>query len=165
MMEKQVQEAIVLLGHGSRVAGAGQNMEKVARKLAEQSGKRVVTAYMSRLGPHFPETLANLVEEDIRRVMVIPYFLNDGLHIVLDIPEMMQEEAAKYPGVELVLGQNLGFDNTLVDLVQKRIKESSSASDIREIKLPPREHFPVPKGQGVFVEMPPDQAERFVNEG
>ena len=48
---------------------------------------------MSRLGPHYPEILAKCVEGGATEVVVIPYFLNNGLHIRLDIPEMMKEEA------------------------------------------------------------------------
>ena len=94
-------------------------------------------------------------------VLVIPYFLHTGLHIRLDIPEMMQAEAAKYPGLRLQLGGNLGYDDILVDLVRKRIDESLGVADIRKIALPGRETFPVPPGQQEFVPMDPAEAKKY----
>ena len=100
-------------------------MERVAAILKQRHGFPMVEyCFMSRLPPHFPETLAKLVARGATRVLVLPYFLHLGLHIRLDIPEMMQEEAAKYPGLKLQLGGNLGYDDILVDLVRKRIDES-----------------------------------------
>ena len=157
--------AIILLGHGSRVAHAGENMEKVAQRLKELYDFRTIEyCFMSRLGPHFPETLEKVVAMGEKNILVVPYFLHSGLHIVLDIPEMMQEEANKYPGVKLTLGVNLGYDDLLVELLFKRIQESKDMQDVRELELPARKNFPVPPGQKEFVPMDPVEAEKHFKE-
>jgi sirohydrochlorin ferrochelatase len=155
-------EAIILLGHGSRVPDAGRDMEKVARRLQEKYGHPMVEiCFMSRLGPHFPEIFEKCVRMGATRVLVIPYFLHSGLHLVLDIPEMMQEEAEKYPQVELILGKGLGFDEILVDLVESSIQKSAGETDVRNMLLPPKEKYPVPPGQHEFVPMLPEEAEQY----
>jgi sirohydrochlorin ferrochelatase len=153
---------VILLGHGSRVKGAGKPMEEVARLVRQRYGFKVVeTCYMSRLGPHYPEVFKTVVVGGAKKVVVIPYFLHGGVHILLDIPEMMQKEAAKYPDVSVVLGANLGFDELLADLVNKRILESTSLPDIRVLELPSPDRFPIPEGQCEFVSMKPEEAERY----
>jgi sirohydrochlorin ferrochelatase len=138
-------KAVILLGHGSRVPGAGRDMEKVAQILKEKYTLDMVkSCHLSRLGPHFPETLAACVSEGANEVTVIPYFLNIGLHIRLDIPEMMQVEAEKYPDVKIIYGKHLGYDDSFADIIMKRIEESSQLDDIRNIELPKRDSFPVP---------------------
>ncbi len=159
-------EAIILLGHGSRVPEAGRNMEKVAAGLRTKYGYSIVeVCYMSRLGPHFPEVFRKCADMGATDILVIPYFLHDGLHLVLDIPELMQEIAADYPHVRLVLGRNLGFDEVLVDLVERRIGNSRTFCDVRNLVLAPRDNYPVPDGQHVFVPMKPEDAARFLREG
>ncbi|MCU0580661.1 MAG: CbiX/SirB N-terminal domain-containing protein [Desulfobacterota bacterium] len=159
-------EAIILLGHGSRVPEAGQGMARVAERLKEKYDYPLVeVCFMSRLGPHFPETLAQCVRQGASRVVVIPYFLHTGLHILLDIPEMMQEEAEKYPQVEIVFGRSLGFDESLVDLVNHCIRSSEGCADVRELVLPPKEKFPIPPGQAEFVPMAPEEAEIYRKNG
>jgi sirohydrochlorin ferrochelatase len=155
-------EAIILLGHGSRVPEAGKDMEKVAVRLQQKYGYPLVeVCFMSRLGPHFPEVFEKCVKLGATKVLVIPYFLHSGLHLVLDVPEMLQEEAKKFPAVTLQMGRGFGFDEMLVDLVQTRIEETRSFRDVREVVLPPKEMYPVPKGQCEFVPMPPDEAAKY----
>ena len=158
--------AIILLGHGSRVPQAGKDMARVAERLKEKFGYPLVeVCFMSRLGPHFPETLAKCVRQGASCVVVIPYFLHTGLHIRLDIPEMMQQEAEKYPQVKLVFGKSLGFDESLVDLVNHCIQASESCGDVRDLVLPPKEKFPIPPGQAEFVPMAPEEAAIYRKNG
>ena len=141
-MDDSNKKAIILMGHGSRVPDAGKHMEKVASGLRAKYGYNIVEiCYMSRLGPHFTEIFEKCIAQGVAEIVVIPYFLHDGLHLVLDIPEMMQEIVTQHPEVKLVLGMNLGFDDSLVDLVEKRISASRNLCDVRELVLPPRRKF------------------------
>jgi sirohydrochlorin ferrochelatase len=150
------------MGHGSRVPGAGKDMEEVAQRLKDKYGyPRVEICFISRLGPHFPEIFEKCVNQGAKKVLAIPYFLHEGLHLLLDIPEMMQQEAKKFPHVKLMLGRSLGFDEGLVDLVERRIEESKDLCDVRDLPLPGREKYPIPPGQCEFVPMLPDEAARY----
>ena len=130
-------EAIILLGHGSRIPGAGEGMEQVARRMRERLPASIIEiCYMSRIGPHFPEVFENCISRGATKVLVMPYFLHSGLHLLEDIPDLLLEKARKYPDVKLILGKNLGFDECLVDLVIKRMEESCDLPDVRELKPP-----------------------------
>ncbi|MDQ5987231.1 MAG: sirohydrochlorin ferrochelatase [Syntrophus sp. SKADARSKE-3] len=125
MIEKK--EAVILLGHGSRIPGAGEGMETVAARMRERLGGVIIEiCYMSKLGPNFPEVFEKCVALGAEKIIVIPYFLHSGLHIREDIPEILEEKARQFPDVELILGKNLGYDDCLVDLVLKRLEESKS---------------------------------------
>ncbi len=150
------------MAHGSRVPGAGEAMEKVASRLSEYGHcDTVETCYMSRLGPHFEETLEKCVKQGAKLVVLIPYFLNLGLHMKLDIPVKMKKEAEKYPDVKLIFGKNLGFDDLLVELVKKRIEESLCLGDVREMDLESRDSYKLPPGELEYVAMSQEEAERF----
>ena len=162
--ERPPKDAVILLGHGSRVPEAGKSMEKVAAGLKRKYGYSIVeVCYLSRLGPHFPEIFEKCVKQHADCVVVIPYFLHEGLHIVLDIPSMIQKTAARFPDVRVVLGKNLGFDDVLVDLVEKRIIDSRLGCDVREVVLPSRSEYPVPQGQYEFVPMAPQDAAKYLD--
>ncbi len=75
------------------------------------------------------------------KVLVIPYFLHMGLHLLLDIPKMMQQEGKKYPQVELVLGKGLGYDELLVDLVHQCIQKSQEEKDVEKYDFTARRKF------------------------
>jgi precorrin isomerase len=155
-------ETIILMGHGSRVPGASRDMEEVARRLRDKYDyPRVEICFVSRLGPHFPEIFERCVNQGAKKVLAIPYFLHEGLHLLLDIPEMMQKEANRFPDVKLILGRSLGFDEGLVDLVERRIEESKDLCDVRDLTLAERGEYPVPPGQYEFVPMLPDEAAKY----
>ncbi len=155
-------DAVILMGHGSRVPEAGKDMEEVARRLRDKYGySSVEICFASRLGPRFPEIFEKCVNQGARKVLVIPYFLHGGMHMLLDIPEMMQETVQRFSHVKLILGKSLGFDEGLVDLVEKRIQESKDLCDVRDLPLPEREKYPVPPGQYEFVPMLPGEAAKY----
>jgi len=161
-VRKDQKEAVILLAHGSRVPEAGEGMELLAARLREELPDRLVeTCSMSRRGPHFSEVFDKCISWGAKKIILIPYFLHSGLHIVLDIPKMMQEKAREVPGVRLVLGKNLGFDECLVDLVRRRIEESRDLCDVRELRLKSRDCYPLPPGQYEFVPLSPDEAKKY----
>lgn len=130
-------DAVILIGHGSRVPGAAESMEKVAQAL-QASGRypQVTTCNMSLMKPHFLETFNRVVTHGAKSILVLPYFLNEGVHIKCDIPNMMQDIGKDYPDVKLVMGMPLGFDRLLVDLVAKRISECTELPDVRSLEVP-----------------------------
>jgi sirohydrochlorin ferrochelatase len=165
-MNQKPLEAIILLAHGSRVPEAGRDMERVANHLKEKYAHPMVEiCYLSRWGPHFPEVLEKCVRQGVKKIIVMPYFLHIGLHLLLDIPEMLQEESRRFPEVKLILGKSLGFSEALVDLVQRCIEEASGFCDVRDLILPSREKFPVPPGQFEFIPMPSDEAKKYREKG
>ena len=158
-------ETIILMGHGSRVPGAGKDMEEVAQRLRDKYDyPRVEICFVSRLGPHFPEIFEKCVHQGSKKILAIPYFLHEGLHLLLDIPEMMQKEAKRFPHVKLILGRSLGFDEGMVDLVERRIEESKDLCDVKDLTLPGRGKYPIPPGQCEFVPMLPEEAVKYRKE-
>ena len=134
-MNPQVDDkrAVILIGHGSRAAGADDDMERIASGLREKSGGIVETCRMSGRGIPFAEAFESCVERGAREIIVLPYFLHFGVHLREDIPEILRENARKHPEVRLVLGKHLGYDDALVNLVAKRIWESEDLCDVREL--------------------------------
>ncbi|MBI5419715.1 MAG: CbiX/SirB N-terminal domain-containing protein [Deltaproteobacteria bacterium] len=127
-------EAVILLGHGSRLPGAGKAMEQVAARLRER-GKYILVevCHMSLQKPSLSEALEKCATVRAGKVVVIPYFLHEGQHLLEDIPGMLREKVRGYPDVTMILGKNLGYDESLVDLVEKRATESLSLRDVREM--------------------------------
>jgi precorrin-8X/cobalt-precorrin-8 methylmutase len=157
--ENGVFDAVIILGHGSRVENAGRFMEAAAAVLRERGDYPLTaTCNMSRRGPHFEEVFKDVVNKGAHNILLVPYFLHEGLHLKLDVPRMMQDCVRDYPEVKLVLGKPLGFDPLLVDLLGKRIEESIGLEDVRELPLPDEDDFPLPPGQFAYVPMSPLEA-------
>ena len=134
--------AVILIGHGSRAAGADEDMERIAEALRSSGGGIVELCRMGGRGTPFAEVFETCVRRGATEIIVIPYFLHFGVHLRQDIPEMLREAVAKHPEVRLVLGKHLGYDDSLAALVQKRLRESKELCDIRALSPTPIDWHP-----------------------
>lgn len=140
---EKVRWAVILIGHGSRAAGADDDMERIAARLRETAcGGIVDLCRMAGRGTPFGEVFERCVRQGAKTVIVIPYFLHFGVHLRKDIPEILREAVTKHPKVRLVLGRHLGYDDALVTLVEKRIAESAVLWDVRDLPEMPIDRRP-----------------------
>jgi precorrin isomerase len=125
-------EAVILLGHGSRLPKAGEDMRQVAHRIQAKTGHpSIKICNMQFLGPTFDEVFDQCRVDGAKRIIVIPYFLHIGVHMREDIPAMLREKADLHPEIEIILGNNLGYDERLADVVIQRIAESRQLPDIK----------------------------------
>jgi sirohydrochlorin cobaltochelatase len=134
--------AVILIGHGSRAAGADDDMERIAERLRSVAHGIVEVCRMSGRGAPFAEVFEKCVRQGSKEIIVIPYFLHFGVHLRQDIPELLREAAERRPEVRLVLGRHLGYDDTLAALVEKRLGESEGLCDIRQLPPMPIDRYP-----------------------
>lgn len=120
-------ETVVLLGHGSRAAGASEAMERVAASLRERRGEPVEVAHMELCEPALDTVMERLHADGIRRVAVVPYFLHHGVHLREDVPGILDALRARLPGLEIAMGPHLGYDDAIVDLVERRLEQTFEA--------------------------------------
>ena len=117
-------EAIIILAHGSRNREAQEEFVNfTARLTRKQPGLRIEYACLQLVEPNLHEVIEHLYNEGIRYIAVIPFLLFRGMHIVRDIPEIIEKEKVTRPGLEIVLGNVLLPDERLQDIVIERIKE------------------------------------------
>jgi hypothetical protein len=115
--------AVVLMGHGSRCPGAARGMEEVASQL-RASFSVVEVCHMSQVPPSLEDAIGRCAAANVAHVVVMPYFLHEGVHIREDIPALLKERARAWPGISLRLGNPLGYGPELVRLVTRRVYES-----------------------------------------
>jgi sirohydrochlorin ferrochelatase len=145
MEEGKMKRAVILIGHGSRAAGADDAMDRIAERLRVRvaaGGGIVEVCRMAGRGVPFDETFERCIGQGATTIIVIPYFLHFGVHLRQDLPEILREAVAHHPEVRLVLGRHLGYDDALVALVEKRLGESEGLCDIRELPEIPIDRRP-----------------------
>jgi len=113
--------AILLMGHGSRVAEANRALDEIADMVARQGGFDIVeVAFREQHPPNIQSGIDACVARGARRILLYPYFLFAGAHVLEDLPEEMAEAAKRHPGLEMVLGTPLGVHPKLAEIVCER---------------------------------------------
>lgn len=116
--------ALLLIAHGSRRAEANADLEFVAASLRERGSYPVVrVSYLELAEPNIETGGARCVEAGATEVILLPYFLSPGVHVVEDLTAARDALGARFPHVRFVLAEPLGRHPLLVDVVEQRANE------------------------------------------
>ncbi len=125
---KSTERAVLLLGHGSRRGEANDVLRHMAAALQDLKRFGVVApAFLHFEKPDFHEGLAALLRRGFRDIIVMPYFLYCGAHVLKDIPVEMNLARVKYPDLKIRITENLGFHDKLLDIVVQRLSEAMAS--------------------------------------
>ncbi|HET6146553.1 MAG TPA: CbiX/SirB N-terminal domain-containing protein [Polyangia bacterium] len=115
--------AVLILGHGSRDAGANAEFEAlVARYAARRPDLLIGHAYVELAAPSLADGLASLAAEvgPAGEVTVLPLFLFAAGHVKNDLPLALATARARFPLVRFSAAPALGVHATLVGLAAAR---------------------------------------------
>lgn len=124
-----VDRAVLLIAHGSRRPEANADLERAALRLRARlgSGTPVETAYLELARPTIPEGAAACLAHRPRTVVLLPFFLSAGEHVVRDLQRFREEFAAASPHVTFVVAPPLGLHPGLIDALADRLDEAGPA--------------------------------------
>ncbi len=117
--------AILLMGHGSRVAEANNALYDIAAMVKTQGGFEIVeVSFREQHAPNIQKGIDACVAQGAQQILLYPYFLFAGAHVLEDLPEEMDEAKKRHPGLELKMGKPLGAHPKLAEIVCERIGEA-----------------------------------------
>jgi len=119
-----VRTAVVILGHGSRNAGADEAIRKVVYGL-KQAGSFVVVehAFLQYVPPTPLEVIERYVGQNVDRIVIVPFFLQAGVHVTRDIPELVEKVRKEHPKIEIVVTDYIGAHPMMAKVVEELIKQ------------------------------------------
>jgi sirohydrochlorin ferrochelatase len=120
-----MQTAMLLMAHGSRIPEANQAVHEIAALVKRMSGYDIVEVSFRELhAPNIQQGIDACVVQGAVRILLIPYFLYMGAHVLEDLPAELAEARRRHPGVEMAMGKHLGVHRKLAEIVVDRIAES-----------------------------------------
>lgn len=121
----EVQTAVLLIAHGSRRPEANADLLRVAEQVATQGRYALVeTSYLELSPPTIAEGGRKCVHRGANRVLMLPYFLSAGVHVVQDLEAARQELSEEFPQVTFQLCPPLGLHPLMVQIVLDRLQEA-----------------------------------------
>jgi sirohydrochlorin ferrochelatase len=115
---------LLLVAHGSRHAEANDDLHHLAAELRRRGSHGAVeTAFLEIAEPTIDQAALRCVEQQVARVILVPYFLSAGVHVQRDLAAARQRLAERYPQVEFLLAEPLGRHPLLIDMVIERAQE------------------------------------------
>jgi sirohydrochlorin ferrochelatase len=122
---------LLTIGRGSLDAGANGDFYKLSRMVAERGGfLRPEPCFIAVVDPLLPEALERAALARPKRLLVLPYFLFEGL-LIEQIREAVTAFAARHPELDVRLAEPLGPDERLCDLLDARLAAVDAAGGAR----------------------------------
>ncbi|MBI4459385.1 MAG: CbiX/SirB N-terminal domain-containing protein [Acidobacteria bacterium] len=121
---KETATAILIFAHGSTVPEANQSVVRLAEEVSPKAKLPVRCAFLELAQPDLAASIAGLVADGIRRIVIIPYFLSMGVHVRQDLPRLIEQQRARYPEVEILMSQSLESHPGMVEVILDRMRET-----------------------------------------
>jgi len=122
--------ALLLIAHGSRRPEANADLDHLAGVLRARGEWRLVQpAYLELCEPSIVAGGVTCVAAGATRVVMVPYFLSAGVHVVEDLTAARNELARRHPAVEFVLAEPLGRHPLLAEVVAERARKATRRPD------------------------------------
>ncbi len=114
--------AILLMGHGSRVAEANNALYDIAEMVKAETGCPIIeVSFREQHAPNIQTGIDACVAKGATRILLYPYFLYAGAHVLEDLPAEIEAAEKRHPGLEMILGKPLGVHPKLAEIVCERI--------------------------------------------
>lgn len=118
-------KGVLIIAHGSRRESTVETMNFILGIVRENiTDVKIVSSYMEFAKPSVTEGLEELKSAGVTDIIAVPYFLFDGIHIKEDIPEELEKFRKLNPDIKVTMGDTLGKDKRLADILTQRIKEA-----------------------------------------
>ena len=83
--------AVLLIGHGSRIAGANEALRVIAGLIRQHGTCEIVeVAFLERHETNIQQGIDACVAQGAERILLYPYFLFAGAHVVEDLPAYVE---------------------------------------------------------------------------
>ena len=119
-------KAFLILAHGSRRAQSNDEVMQLADCFATQSDGEypiVRAAFMELAKPEIPETIDSVIKAGATELVILPYFLAAGAHVVQDIPEILEESLADKPDIKFRVLPHIGGAKGMIQLIQQVVTQ------------------------------------------
>lgn len=116
-------KALLLVAHGSPRPEANEDIRQLADLVRERLRDLPVSiGYLDCNAPDIAAAVDGCVAAGATEVVVVPYFLHSGKHLVRDIPEILEQCSRRNPSVTITLCDYVGHQPAIADILLDRAR-------------------------------------------
>jgi len=123
-------KALLLIAHGSRRQQSNDEVVLLSEKLkinCDNQYEIIHAGFLELADVLIPDGIKKCVDDGATSIVVLPYFLNSGRHVIEDIPRIVDEVRPLYPQTEIKLAPHLGASEMMMELLMSSANSTRSA--------------------------------------
>ena len=116
----KIRKSLLIVAHGSRKKVSNIEIHQLANNISMKlkSFPIVEACFLEIAEPSIPQGIEICVQKGASEVLIMPYFLAAGRHVIEDIPNIVDNERAKYPGIAITSLPYFGSSPVIVDILK-----------------------------------------------
>ena len=111
---------LLIAAHGSRRASSNDELKLLVEKVTANLGVSfdgVEVAFLEFASPSIERALADFFNGQTTEVVVLPYFLSAGNHVVKDIPLEIQKVLDQWPDKKITVLPHIGALDAMAGVI------------------------------------------------
>lgn len=120
-----VKTAVIILGHGSRSAGADHTVRKIIAEVKKLGGYEIVEpAFLQYIRPTLQDALESCIRQKAEKITIVPFFMQPGAHVTRGIPELAEKARKQHPGIDIVITDFAGSHPLMAQIAVDLVKQN-----------------------------------------
>ena len=113
-------KSLLVVAHGSRKKISNIEIHQLANNISMKlkTFSIVEACFLEIAEPSIPQGIESCVKQGASEVLILPYFLAAGRHVIEDIPNIVDEEKTKYPDILITSLPYFGSSPVIVDILK-----------------------------------------------
>jgi len=112
-------KALLIVAHGSRRKQSNAEVVNMAEQITQSNSVYhiVHAGFLEIAAPLIPDGIQQCIDEGATSIVVLPYFLNSGRHVVDDIPRIVNLVSDNFPEIDIKIAPHLGSSPLMTELL------------------------------------------------
>ena len=110
---------LIIVAHGSRREASNDEVRELTERIRETSFEfdAVECAFLELAEPSIPDGIRAAIATGHDHIVVLPYFLSAGRHVMEDIPAQIQTVLEENPDTDVHLAPYVGSAEGIAELI------------------------------------------------
>ena len=119
-------KALLIVAHGSRNKDSVVEIENLASTIRPLPGQYDIVqhAFLELAQPDIVTGLDSLIKQGAKDIVILPYFLARGNHVMLDIPQEVNQLMQSNDSIKITTLPHLGANQNMPAFVVEHISET-----------------------------------------
>ncbi len=114
-------EAIMLMGHGSRDVEGAREFLTFAERLSARLARPIYPGFLELAEPPIASAIDEAVKAGAQRIVAVPWFLLGAGHVKNDVPTALQWAQKRYPQVVICYGSPMNVQPEILAILGDRL--------------------------------------------
>ena len=116
--------ALLIIAHGSRNTESIREVQDLTDRLKNATANfdLVECAFLEMAEPDISAGLSSLIEKGSKEIVILPYFLAKGNHVIRDVPDEISSVQRLHPDIEIRLLPHIGKSPGMADLITEHVE-------------------------------------------